>query len=72
MSKSINFKTLASGTHLETPSGAGIFVAYKPGNFRNQNVLVEHPFGKLVWYNESVLSKQSRSDCGKLYPQLQS
>ncbi|GAB3196995.1 hypothetical protein ABID22_002198 [Pontibacter aydingkolensis] len=62
MSKFINFKSLASGTQLETPSGLGTFVSYKQGNFRNQDVLVEHLFGKLVWYKEDVLGKPNGTE----------
>ncbi|MDX5482795.1 MAG: hypothetical protein LPK07_14025 [Hymenobacteraceae bacterium] len=62
MQKMINFKTLASGTPLETPKGAGTFLGYKQGNFRKQNVLVEHPFGKQVWYTEDALSKTNRPE----------
>jgi hypothetical protein len=51
----INFAALASGTPLITPVGAGKLIAYKKGNFKNQNVLVEDAFGKRRWYPEEVL-----------------
>lgn len=51
----IKFETLASGTALVTPAGAGKFITYKKGNFKNQDVLVEHAFGNRRWYSEEVL-----------------
>ncbi|MCC9168925.1 hypothetical protein [Pontibacter harenae] len=54
-SKKINFAALASGTALVTPMGTGKFMAYKKGNFKNQNVLVEHNLGKRKWYQEEEL-----------------
>lgn len=55
MAKTINFNALSSGTELETPQGKGRFLHYKKGNFRNQNVRVELPNGKVMWFLESVL-----------------
>lgn len=46
----INFERLVAGTELETPAGTGRFRLYKEGNFKDQNVLVEHPNGRLKWY----------------------
>ncbi len=57
MTKITNFNTLSSGTELETPQGKGRFLFYKKGNFRNQNVQVELPNGKVMWYPEKVLFK---------------
>lgn len=60
MAKSINFRNLATGTALETPQGTGRFIAYKPGNYKKQNVRVELAHGKWVWYKEDALQlKQS-------------
>lgn len=44
---------------METPQGRGRFLHYKKGNFRNQNVRVEHFNGKLKWYPEEVLVRLS-------------
>ncbi|MDO6390107.1 hypothetical protein Q4E40_08220 [Pontibacter sp. BT731] len=46
----INFERLSAGTELETPEGTGRFRLYKEGNFKDQNVLVEHPKGRMKWY----------------------
>ncbi|GGG24375.1 hypothetical protein [Pontibacter amylolyticus] len=46
----INFERLLVGTELETPEGIGRFRLYKEGNFKDQNVLVEHPKGRMKWY----------------------
>ncbi len=51
----IKFEALASGTEMLTPVGAGKFMTYKKGNFKNQNVLVEDSFGRRRWYPEEVL-----------------
>ncbi len=51
----IKFEALASGTEVLTPVGAGKFMAYKKGNFKNQNVLVVDGLGKRRWYPEEVL-----------------
>lgn len=46
----INFERLIAGTELETPEGIGRFRMYQKGNFKDQNVLVEHPKGRTKWY----------------------
>ncbi|TXK48159.1 hypothetical protein FVR03_08300 [Pontibacter qinzhouensis] len=55
LEKVMKFEALASGTELLTPTGVGKFKTYKKGNFKKQNVLVEHEHGKLKWYTEDVL-----------------
>ncbi|MCP2045291.1 hypothetical protein [Pontibacter sp. HSC-36F09] len=51
----INFERLIAGTELETPAGIGRFRLYKDGNFKDQNVLVEHPKGRMKWYAANEL-----------------
>ncbi|WP_114782345.1 hypothetical protein [Botryobacter ruber] len=53
--RTIDFAVLQLGAELETPHGVGKFLAYKKGNFRAQNVLVEHVPYKLKWYTEKEL-----------------
>ena len=55
MAKTINFTALTRGTELVTPQGTGRFLHYKKGNFRNQNVRIEHYNGRQMWYTEEVL-----------------
>ena len=59
MTKIINFTALTSGTELLTPQGKGRFMNYKKGNFRNQNVRIEHHNGKQIWYSEAVLKQMN-------------
>ncbi|MCC9167919.1 hypothetical protein [Pontibacter harenae] len=57
--KGIEFNVLPSGTELITPLGGGKFIAYKKGNFKTQNVLVEHAPCKRKWYTEKEVELAS-------------
>jgi len=53
--KQVDFTQLPAGTALETAKGPGVFLRYKEGNFRQQNVLIEHHGGRQLWHTEESI-----------------